>query len=353
VNTLDLYIARVVAAGTGVAMLIVMGLDVFFSVIDEIGDVGRGSYDMSQMLQYVALTLPRGIYEFFPMAALLGSILGMGALAASSELTAIRTAGVSVTRIVRSVLQIGLLMTLGAILLGELIAPAAEEYGQNMRAFALHKDAVLKGREGLWARDGNRYINVRKILADERLADLSVYEFDDQNRLLSASHARRALHRDSGWLLEDVEQSLVSEDGVQVRRFESLVSDSLLSPEMVNVVTMKPRNMSAIDLHRYIIYLQENGLDASHYRLAFWMRFSTPLSALVMMFLSVPFVFSALRSVGVGQRMFSGVLVGVVFYLLSQMLSHLGQVYGINPLISAFTPSLLFMTIAFVALRRV
>ena len=128
---LDRYIALAIAAGTGIALLAIVGLDVFFNIIGQMDRVGTGTYTFWKMIQYVALTTPQTIYELFPMAALLGSLLGMGMLAANSELVAMRASGVPVWRIVQSVLQAGVLMLVVVIMLGELVVPTAEHYGQK------------------------------------------------------------------------------------------------------------------------------------------------------------------------------------------------------------------------------
>ena len=116
----------------------------------------------------------------------------------------------------------------------------------------------------------------------------------------------------------------------------------LLSPELLNVVTIDPEDLSARDLYRYARYMRDNGLDPGRYELAFWKRVVAPLAGLVMLFLSIPFVFGPLRSVGTGQRLLWGVLTGVAFYLVNQTMTHMGQVYGLPALLSALLPPMLF-----------
>ena len=81
---------------------------------------------------------------------------------------------------------------------------------------------------------------------------------------------------------------------------------------------------------QHMDYLEEIGLDSGQYKYAFWGRFMTPFAALVMLFISVPFVFGSLRSVSAGQRVFIGMLVGFGFYLVSQVVTQMGQVFGFN-----------------------
>jgi lipopolysaccharide export system permease protein len=353
-KTLDRYIALAIATGTGIALLVILGLDAFFNIIGQLDRVGVGTYTLWKMFQYVALTIPQSLYELFPMAALLGSLIGMGMLAAGSELVAMRASGVSVWRIVQSVLQAGVLMLVVVIMIGELLAPSAEHYGQKLRAESTNKGvSLLGGALGLWVRNNNYYINVGKILSDEKLADLTIYEFDSDSSLSVIMTAEQANYRDDVWQLLDVEQTQFLEGHVEVHHVDQLERQTLVTPELLSAVVLKPQTMSVVDIAQLVDYLEENGLDAQQYRYAFWGRLMTPVASLVMLLVSVPFVFGSLRSVSSGQRIFTGILVGFGFYVVTQISSQMGQVYAMNPLLSSFAPSFIFMLLGIRAIRRI
>ncbi len=350
---LDRYIAVAIAAGTGIALLVIVGLDVFFNIIGQLDKVGVGTYSLWKMFLFVALTTPKSIYEMFPMAALLGSLIGMGMLAASSELIAMRASGIPVWRIVRSVLQAGVLMLVVVVMVGELVAPPAEHYGQKLRAAATNKAASFLGTLGLWVRDGNYYINVKKILSDENLAGLTIYEFEDDSSLSVITTSAQAQVENDVWQLIDVEQTRFDDNQVVVQHYDQLERQTLVSPELLSVVVMKPQTMSVVAISQLVDYLEENGLDAQQYRYAFWGRLMTPFASLVMLLVSVPFVFGGLRSVPTGQRIFIGILVGFGFYVVTQISSQMGQVYGINPLLATLVPGLLFMLLGIRAIQKI
>ena len=350
---LDRYIAVAIATGTGIALLVILGLEIFFQILGQLDVIGVGSYTLWKMLLFVALGIPQSLYELFPMAALLGSLVGMGTLAAGSELIAMRASGVSVWRIVRSVLQAGMLMLVVVIAIGELLAPQAEHYGQTLRASAINRGVSFLGTLGLWVRDGNYYINVKTILTEEKLADVTIYEFDSDNRLAEIMTAVKANYSNDAWQLLDVERTQFPGDRVEVHRVDRLERQDLVTPELLSVVVLKPQAMSVIDIIRLIESLEENGLDAQQYRYAFWARLMTPVSSLVMLLVSVPFVFGSLRSVSSGQRIFTGILVGFAFYIVTQISSQMGQVYALNPLLSSFVPGFVFVLFGIRAIRRI
>ncbi|MCG5495278.1 LPS export ABC transporter permease LptG [Ectothiorhodospira variabilis] len=349
---LRFYIARQVIGGTLLALLVLTALDVGFAFIAEIDDVGEGAYGWIQALMYTALTVPRRLYELFPTSVLIGALLSLGTVAENSELTAMRAAGVSVSRIITSALQAGVVLMLAAVLLGEVVAPASERQAQNMRTFS-HSDQIQVGGVGLWARDGNDYLNVRVIMPGLRLHDLRVYRFDDEQRMTESIRISSARYQGGEWHMEGVVRSQVSVEGVEVEQSDTETWDRLLAPELFDVIVVEPRQMSAWTLARYIGYLRENNLESAPYELAFWTRFTTPLSSLVMLLLAIPFIFGSLRTGGAGQRLFIGILIGVGFHLLNRMLNHMGLVYGMPPLLAAVLPMAVFLVIALWAIRRV
>ncbi len=352
ISLLDRYIGRAVLLSILAVLALLLVLIGFFEVIAELEDVARG-YTSMMAYTYVALTLPRYTYELFPIATLLGSLIGLGALAGNSELMAMRAAGISIGRIVLAALKSGLLVLLLVLMVGEYLAPRAELQAQRMKMQALSDQITLRTRYGFWSRDDNTFINIRQILPNRVLADVSVYEYDDQQRLQRTMHAQKAVYEDGGWVLESVRQSAFSPQQIQVTEVERLPWPTRLEPSVLDVVTVKPHMLAAWDLWRYINYLRQNGQSAQTYEVAFWGKLVAPLVTLVMLFLSIPFVFGSLRSVGIGQRIFIGSMLGIVFYLLNRAFSYIAVVYSLNALFATLFPVLLFFAYALWKFRRV
>lgn len=343
---LDRYIARHIVLATAVAWLLVTALDALFSFFGEIGDVGRGHYGLAQALAYIALSLPQRAYDLFPVSVLLGALMGLGALAAQGELTAIRLAGFSRGRLIRSVLQSGLLLLVLVVGVGETVAPLAERQAQQLRALAIFERVAFAGAQGLWVRDGPRFINVRGVDAGGRMVDVRIFALSADRRLLNAVQASRADYVDHGWRLSGLRESRFGLRQVRTYAAAAEVRDIAITPALLGVLALQPQTLSLAELRRYIRYRVDNGLEAERYRLAFWVRLATPVSALVMLALALGFVLGALGHAGTGRRLFVGILIGLVFRLLNDLLAQAGLVYGMAPALSAFLPTLAFAAAA-------
>ncbi len=352
-RVLDRYIGKTVIASILIVLLLLLILVAFGNLMEELGDVGEGDYTTIDAFLYVLLIIPRRTYEIFPVAVLLGSMVGLGGLASHSELIAMRAAGVSLGRIVLSALKAGVVMMVVVIVVGELIAPNTEQYAETMRASKISEQITLQTEYGFWARDGDSFVNIRQILPGARLKDIYIYEFSEEGKLRLATHAGFAQYRDDRWLLSDIRQSEFSDEGVVSRHLENASWDSMLNPSLLNVVVVRPTMLPAWGLYRYIRFMHENGQSAIPFEVAFWSKIIMPVVTLVMVFLSVPFVFGVLRTVGIGPRIFAGTVIGTGFFLLNKVFSHMAVVYELNPLFSASFPAFAMLALGFWVLRRV
>ena len=354
---IDKYIATTVFSGILIVLLVLVGLFTFFAFIDEIDDIGKQRYELSHAIQYVLLEVPKHIYDIFPSAALLGSLLALGALANNSELTVMRAAGVSILSIAVSVLKLGLTLTVVVMLIGELVVPRSGQYAHNMRAIAQSEHAnqqmVFSRRYGFWARDGNDFINIRTIFPNGGFGGVSLYQIDAKQNLRALTYARTAYYEHGQWQLYEVERQTIGEEQVTREFLPKVTWNAILKPALVNIVVVRPNQLSSFGLYKYVQYLKENGQRTRQYELAFWTRLSYPIVSATMIFLAIPFVFGSLRSVSVGQRVLVGALLGVGFHMLNQATGNVALVYGVHPALSAFLPPVIFLLIAIRMMRKI
>jgi lipopolysaccharide export system permease protein len=264
-----------------------------------------------------------------------------------------RAAGVSISRIVGAALKAGALLAVIAFLVGEGVAPVAEQKALQLRSEAQSGQVTLNTPYGFWARDGNAYVNIREILPGAYLRDVFIYELDDERRLKVATHADDARYVKKHWILDGISRSTISQERVEVSRVASAAWDSLLDPGLLDVVLVDPQALPVWGLFRYVRFMAENNQDAGPYGVALWSKVVQPFLVVAMIFLSIPILFGSARTAGMGARVFFGVMVGIGFYLVSRTFAYLAMVYGVSPFVAAVTPPLLFLATALWVMRRV
>ncbi len=350
---LNRYIAKTVLSSTLLVLFVLIGLYTFMDFINELDDLGKGSYGLTEIFSYLAFSMPKMIYDLLPIAALLGSVLGLGTLASQGELVAMRAAGLSVQQINKAVAIVALCLMLVTLFIGEVVRPSAERKAETIQSQAKTGTVGMQSNFGFWTRNGLHFNHIKRILPDGRFEGISIYEFDAENRLRIITKAKEASYQDESWSLTDVVQSTIDEQGVQVRTIEHARWRSPLNPGIANIVIMKPEYLPVWNLVQYISYLKENKQSVERYQMAFWMKIMMPISAAVMVFLAVPFVFGPLRSTPIGGRILVGALVGIGFYLFNQSFQNIGLVFGVFPWLTAMFPTAIFAAVAWYFMRKI
>jgi len=350
---LQRYIAQAILTSTGLVLLVLLGLYTFMDFIVEIEDVGKGQYQLTDVLAYLALSMPKRIYELLPIAALLGSVLGLGNMASQSELVVMRAAGISIEGINKAVMFVAIGLMLLALFVGEVIRPPAEQSARELQSMAQTGTVGSRSDNGFWTRDGTHFNHIDLILPDGRFAGVSIYVFDDQNRLRVVTKAKEASYDGEQWILSGVTQSNLDKEGVSVKAVEYAKWRSQLNPGLLNVVVVPPEFLPVWSLIEYIRYLKINHQSVGQYQMAFWMKVMMPLSSAVMVFLAVPFVFGPLRSTPIGARILVGALVGIGFHLFNQSFQHIGLVFGVLPWLAASLPTFLFAVVGYYWMNKI
>jgi len=350
---LDRYLMRTVLWHTLMVLAVLLALMTLVNFIGHQDDIGEGTFDVAGAFFVTLLFVPQQAYELLPIATLIGAIIGLGGLARDSELTIVRAAGVSVTRIAGSTALAGLVIAGLLWVIGEYFAPPADQYARQYKIFARYSQLEFAGNRSAWVRQGSWFINVRRQAAENLFGGVFVYELDADRRLQLVGRADTAEQDKQGrWVLWNYAETRLAGDQVTIRRSAREVSKAEFNADFLGLAVNEPGSLPLRDLYAYKNHLAENEQDARAWEIAFWARIARLVSAVVVCVFAVPFAFGPLRSAGAGSRTVLGIMAGVLYMLLTQTLENSGQVYGINPLIVAWGPPLLLSMIATVAIWR-
>jgi len=351
IKILDWYIAKIIASTTSFCLLILVGLSSMLKFVEQLKSVGQGTYSMFHAATYVLLMVPRDIETFFPMAALLGALIGLGMMASNSELVVMQAAGISRLQVILSVMKTAIPLMILVMILGEWGAPWSEREARNLRTQEISGGSLIKSKQGLWAKDGERFVHVSKVIETGLLNGVTIYDFKDKS-LNKVTKAKVARFSSEHWVLETVNQTQYTELKTMVTNTATLDWVSTLTPDKLGVVTVKPGSLSIQGLTDYLAYLKANKQETGRYDLALWRKVMQPLTVAVMMLLALSFVFGPLRSVSMGARLVMGVITGFAFHLSNAAFGPISLVYQIPPVFGAILPSVLFLAIAVYFLNK-
>ena len=334
-------------------MIGIIGILSFFDFIQEINDLGKGTYNMFTIFSYVALSIPGHVYEIVPIAVLIGSMYTMGQLSENSELTVIRSSGFSIKRIAYTLSLTGLFFTLFTFAVGDLVTPITEKKAQQIKITA--KDAIVtqEFKSGLWIKDNNSFINIEHVLPDSSLSEIHIYEFDKTFRLRTITNDKKGSFKNTEWKLDDINQTIFDKDKVSTNSLKSAIWKSLIKPEMMNVLLVSPEKMSSINLINFIKYLKNNKQKVTRYEVALWGKLIYPLASIVMVLFAIPFGFFQERSGGKNFKIFLGILIGIFYQIMNSSFRYIGLLNDWQPLTCALMPTLIFFLVGMVMIYKI
>ncbi|WP_160154217.1 LPS export ABC transporter permease LptG [Microbulbifer sp. ALW1] len=350
-SLLDRYIARTVTLAILAVLLVILGLDIIFAVVDELGDLG-GDYKLSNLLEYVMWTLPDRVYSQLGFSALVGCMVGLGTLAGTSELTVMRASGISIARIAWAVMKPVLALIVVGMLLAELVIPVTNQTAESRKAIAQGELENSGLEQGLWFFEDGEFVHFNAALPGGTLFGITRYRFDENRQLQQVEFSERAHFSDGRWELQNSRQTRLTPERASSSQAERSQWNSDMSPDLFSLVVPVPSDLSPRNLWSYGRFLDRKGEDSARYWLAFWKKVLQPLTIAGLVMMALSFIFGPLREVTTGLRVFTGVIVGIVFQTLQDMLGPSSVVFGFPPFVAVIVPILASFLLGWLLLKR-
>ena len=348
---LDRYIMGQFAKGVLPVLLLLLALFSFLTLAEELEDVGKGTFTQLDAFLVVLYTSPKRIVDLLPVTALLGGLMGLGMMANHQELVAARAAGMSRARMAFPVFLISLLLAVLVALTQSLPIPFSEREASQLRSRSLEETTMdAAGRMEFWTRSGGNIVHVYDVLFNRILSDVEIYSTDQQGKLRQLIQAEQATITGADtWLLINVVRTGVDGLVAVEEQFPQLEWTGLLSREQADILMLPLESLAPDELLRYISHQNENELDTHHLRVIFWTQMSVMIAVIAMGMLSLPMLVGSTRSISASQRIVSGGLIGIAFYLLQQLSGNMASLFRLLPSVTIMAPVVLLLVAAVLA----
>ena len=345
---LNRYIFITFSFGLLLAVMLLLAIDVLFNLIKELNDI-TAVYTLGDVFFYVMLTIPSKIYELFPVSVVVAVVVSLGALASGSELVVMMASGISKLRIAGVVLMGVFFWLILVVWMGEFVAPKGDQMAQQFRNEQVSRGKATSVTNAIWLRDGDVIFRTNQMKAgldpdSYELTGVTVFELQDK-RLVKVSEADRALYQNRQWELLNLKVSVFADDGVRVETVERQSWDSRIEPAILNISTTRPKYLSIRDINKFQQFNDQQRELQSSYRIALWSKFAFPLLVMATALCGVMVLFGQVRSGGFAQRLVTGIVIGIVVYLINKTLLNYGEVYHVHPLWVTTMPAVLLMTV--------
>lgn len=362
------YIASEIYRSTIAVTLVLVGLFMFFDMIENLDNLNE-RFTFGSLLLLQLMQIPTRLYDLLPIALLIGAIIALAGLAQRNELVVLRVSGISSRRLLGMLWMGTIPIMVFALLLSEGVTPYAESKTGQLNLQLLGKSSGARMNSGYWFREPTdngalRVINISRISSEREVENIRIYNFDAEGKFKELIHAQRGLFQHQELQLTqaklirtdfDLETALMDPTApltplsTQTMLDSYTISTSLTQARLL-ASELQPDRMSIMGLLDYIQYLEDNHLQSNRQVVALWRKGVYPFTLLVMITLAAPISFLQTRKGGAGLKVFGGILIGVVFFMINQLALNLGMLNNLPPWLTALAPNTIALVIASLAL---
>ena len=316
----DRYLLRTILATSLIALAFLLAVDYIVQISVDADDLGQGNYTLAVLLLQLLLVLPEKLLLYTPAAVLIGTIMGLGQLAAQNEIAVVRAAGISRLRLARAGIAFALIVGVLNIVNGETLAPQLADH-----------------------------IHIGALNPDGSLARIRSYHSDADS--ITISEAERATWQAPDWQLENPRAWRTRADKTETVAAPERWQNGA-TPQALQALSAVKSAETLRELYTLTRFMAANGLNHQQQSLKLWQRLLTPLTTAAMVLLALPFTFGNARSGQQGTRLVTGILLGVAYYVISGVIANLALLLNWPPLLGAALPILIFTIPPLILLMR-
>ena len=362
---LDDYVMREYATNFAIVLFSFSTLFLIFTFFELIGPIFRNRTPLFTVGEYLINLIPFILYNVTPLCALVAVLVTFGALNRSSELTAMKSSGISLYRIITPVLFVTLLISAGLFVFDEFYLPAANRRQEALLSVIKDKPAQTfsrPDRQWISGQTNNageparifyyQYFNVEKNSFD----NLTVFEFDPttftlQRRIFAASARWDPQVNnwvfDKGWQRTFSGETIATYQPFTVATFPEIKEQ----PSYFEKQYIPSQEMNYNELSRYIDDLKQSGFETKRLSVQLNKKIAYPLITLVMAILAIPFALSMGKK-GSLTGIATAIGLAITYWVVALIFESFGNVNTLPAVLAAWTPDLLFgITGAYLLLR--
>lgn len=353
-SIIERYVGKYVVAWIIYITIFFCVLSWLIKFMEQLGHIGTGTYTITMAMLAVTMRLPHNIYVFFPLSALMGTVVSLCLLGSRQELVVMQGAGVSKLRIVLATLKFSIPLMIAVMLLAEYVIPISEAKYDEIRAKTMKGTDISVGVAGdIWIKEDNKFFHINRADSNGLVYGISLYTFDPKtHELLDSAFARKGSFSQGKWQFENVVHKHFGDQKLEIQNLKNDIWNISITPDKFNALSVSPDELPISTLWSYVKYLRDNNLESKRHEFELYRKICSPFAIITMICLAAAVAFGSMRSMSMSTRIVLGIVGGFAFYVANQLFSPMSLVYGFPPLLSVLIPSTVFFCVAMWFLTR-
>lgn len=332
-----------------------IGSGTLFKIARYITDYGAS---LSSVVKIFVYGLPAIIMWTFPMSMLLATLLTFGRLSSSSEITAMKSCGISFSRIAAPAIFLGMIVTICAILFNEHIVPWANTAYNNVIYYEIQGNTELKSQDHIIVKEFSgetmeRLIYAREYKAqDEILEGVTMQVLNEEGKVTHVENATYAEWRNEKWIMHDgMIYDLSDEQRTHTMKFDQQILPVKASPRQIVREQKKPEELTMSELKAQIAIMKSQYVNTNKLETELYQRVTVPMASLIFALIGVPLGLQPTRtpsSVGFALS----VVIIFLYYAVMTLANAIGRSGAIAPMYAVWIPNVIGLISGFILIYR-
>lgn len=346
-NIIGCYIIREVTRYFGIILLIVLGVYLTVDFIEKVDKFIEAAIAWQRAFLFFVCKIPLILVQLTPVGTLLSVMITFGLMAKNNELLALRISGISMVSLLRPMIWCGLAAVMLMVVIAEAIMPFTVSQSNQiwLREVRGYRDARIR-QSDIWLKSDETFLNIRLFHPEKQMAEgITLHRFNPQFRLTERIDAEKGLYKDNAWILQ---RGIIQNqtDGFSVRLFEELRMPLGFTPEDLASARPKPEEMSFLQLYRFIAKVEDEGYDATRYRVDLQAKISFPFISLIMTIIGAGLAARSKVKASLPGSITLGLGIAFLYWIAFSFCLSLGYAGALPPLIAAWGANLIFTCLA-------
>lgn len=332
-----------------IIQLIIIVLFVIIDYLSRLDKFLNSDLSLLGALGYVLLKVPFMFVQLTPASILLSTIVVFSLMNKNNELLAIRASGISIYLFAKPVLLAGGTLALLMFFLGETLIPISMVKANYIQNHVIKKNQnYLSARQDIWMKSGNNLVHINFFdPLSQAISGVTITTLEKDYSLKSRIDAHKGYYKDGHWILEDVIEQLHFEDteDYKVNLYDSKQIDLALEPGDLGEILKKSDEMSFVQLREYALKVEEEGYDATVYRVDLNAKIALPFICIIMVLTGAATGIRSFARGNIPVAIATGVGITFLYWVMHGFCLSLGYGGILPPFISAWAANVFFLTV--------
>ncbi len=341
------YLTREIFRYVAIVLTMVVSIYIAVDFFEKIDNFMEAGVPLRKIIIFFLFEIPFIIAQILPVCVLLAVLIVFGLMARNNEILALRSSGVSIRQLLKPVVSLGFLFSFMLFLFSEVIVPLTiGESNQIWLREVKKKSAVISRENNIWLKDSHRITHIKYYDRTlKAIFGVTIYYFDNSFKMARRLDAKRGVFSNGKWkLYEALEQTFISkEEGYRVVFHNELVEVLDLAPENLTVIVKKSEEMSFKELLAYVERVEDEGYDATFYRVDLHAKGAFPFICLILCIIGAGIALKGRIKENLPAGIAYGIGIAFFYWVLYSFCLSLGYGEILSPGVAAWSANFVFL----------